>query len=121
MTMRVPKEAELYRADLPGYERGDFYNGAFAFADGLFVICSNGDGWEHVSVSRKSRCPSYEDMTRIKELFWDEEDCVMQLMVPKSEHVNFHPYALHMWRPINGQEIPRPPAIMVGPPTRKTG
>lgn len=114
MSLLVPREVELYRVQLPGYPRGDHKNGAFAFRDGLKAIVSSGMGWEHVSVSRKSRCPSYEDMDRMKHMFWDSEDCVMQLHVPDSEHVNYHPYTLHMWRPLNA-EIPRPPAIMVGP------
>lgn len=116
MSLFVPKEAELYRVGPPG----DHKNGAFAFRDGLFVICSDGEGWEHVSVSRKSRTPSYEDMTRIKGMFWHEDDCVMQLFVPVADHVNYHEHCLHMWRPLNA-EIPRPPSIMVGPSKRKTG
>jgi hypothetical protein len=114
MTMRVPKEAELYRVQLPGYPMGGPYEGAFQFRDGLTVICSNGDGWEHVSVSRKSKMPSYEDMDRIKRLFWDDEDLVMQLHMPVSEHINFHPFTLHMWRPLTAR-IPQPPYWMVGP------
>lgn len=114
MSLRTPNEIELYRIDTP-MGRGDPENGAFGFRDGLFVIISSGDGWEHVSVSRKSRIPSYEDMTRIKEIFWSDKDCVMQLFVPVRDHINCHPNCLHMWRPINGEEIPRPPSIMVGP------
>lgn len=117
MSLLIPREAELYRVQLPGYPIGDHKSGAFSFRDGLGCIVSAGEGWEHVSVSRKSRCPSWEDMCRIKELFWDDEDCVMQLHPPKSEYVNYHQYTLHLWRPIDGQKIPRPPAIMVGPPT----
>jgi hypothetical protein len=114
MGLRAPREAELYRLQLPGYPLGNYCNGAFEFRDGLKVIISTGAGWEHVSVSRKSRVPSYEDMCRIKDLFWDESDCVMQLMVPKSDHINYHPHCLHMWRPEEA-EIPRPPDWMVGP------
>lgn len=116
MSLLVPREAELYRTGPPG----DHKNGAFYFRDGLFVICSDGAGWEHVSVSRKSKLPSYEDMCRVKDMFWGEEDCVMQLMVPKSEHVNYHPYCLHMWRPLE-VEIPRPPMILVGPKEKEAG
>ena len=75
-------------------------------------------GWEHVSVSRKSRVPSYEDLVRIKNLFWDNSDTVMQLFVPKEDHVNYRPYCLHLWRPLNS-EIPRPPSLLVGP--KKSG
>lgn len=114
MGLYAPKEAELYRVHPSGYEKGNARNGAFGFPDGLFVLISDGMGWEHVSVSRKSRMPSYEDLTRVKTIFWDEEDTVMQLFVPDSEHINCHPYCLHMWRPLE-EKIPRPPSIMVGP------
>ena len=114
MGLFVPKHVELYRQELPGYEKGNHRNGAFSFPDGLFIIVSDGMGWEHVSVSRKSRMPSYEDLTRAKEIFWDEEDCAMQLFVPKSQHINCHQYCLHLWRPLE-DDIPMPPGIMVGP------
>jgi hypothetical protein len=32
----------------------------------------------------------------------------MQVHVPASEHINIHPYTLHLWRPLL-LEIPRPP------------
>jgi hypothetical protein len=79
----------------------------------LKVIASDKEGWEHVSVSRQDRCPTWEEMCAVKDLFWDHEDCVMQLHPPKSDWVSNHPYCLHMWRPI-GVEIPRPPDLMVG-------
>jgi len=48
----------------------------------------------------------------IKSLFWDEEDCVMQLHPPKARYVNDNKYVLHLWRP-TGLEIPEPPLILV--------
>lgn len=109
----VPPEVEIYRCRIPGYPRGDDQNGAFEFKDGLRTIISSGGGWEHVSVSRRSRTPSYEDMCRIKDIFWPDTQTVMQLHVPKDDHINCHEFCLHLWRPIT-VEIPRPPSIMVG-------
>lgn len=79
----------------------------------MTVIASDGEGWEHVSASFPNRCPSWEEMCRVKALFWDDEDCVMQLHPPKSEWISNHKYCLHLWRPV-GVEIPRPPGFMVG-------
>lgn len=76
------------------------------------VIASDGEGWEHVSVSLPDRCPHWGEMSAIKGLFWDPEDCVMQLHPPLSDYVNCHPYCLHLWRPVR-QVIPRPPEWMV--------
>lgn len=90
----------------------------------LVCIASDGAGWdqcgfpppawEHVSVSTAARCPTWEEMCLVKELFWDQEDVVIQLHPPRSEWVNCHPYCLHLWRPI-GIELARPPALSVGP------
>ncbi len=80
----------------------------------LKVSASDGEGWEHVSVSLPSRCPTWEEMCFIKDTFWDGEDCVMQLHPPRSEYVNNHPYCLHLWRPTDGRVIPQPPSIFVG-------
>lgn len=77
------------------------------------VIASDGEGWEHVSVSLPNRCPTWTEMCRVKELFWDPEDCVMQLHPPKSEWISNHQYCLHLWRPVSVW-IPTPPSWMVG-------
>ena len=84
----------------------------------LMIIASPGDAhegvpWEHVSVSTRKRCPNWAEMSFVKDLFWNEEECVMQLHPPKSTWINNHPYCLHLWRPLNGP-IPLPPQIAVG-------
>ena len=127
MSFFVPKFMEVSRVQLPGYPPGDSKNGAFMVRSmGLKIIASEGAGWQHVSVSRNKRTPSYEDMQWAKEQFWSDDVCVMQLHVPKSAHVNYHKYCLHLWCPIIDEkmecpdcgetpnEIPRPPSIMVG-------
>lgn len=118
-TCRVP--------GVPGLESatGDRY-GVFAVPlRGLVLRCIVTDGdqnyagspgpeyeWEHVSVSLPNRCPSWYEMDYIKDLFWSEDETVMQLHVPKSEHRNIHPHVLHLWKPRNAV-IPRPPAEAV--------
>ena len=79
----------------------------------LYVIASDGFGWEHVSVSRSDRCPTWGEMCQIKCLFWDDEDCVVQYHPPLKEYVNNHPFCLHLFRPI-GADFPMPPSILVG-------
>lgn len=95
--------------------RGDSGNGAFkVFVDGVsfMVIATNGGGWEHVSVSRKNRCPTWEEMCAIKDMFFKPEECVVQYHPPKSDYVNRHPYCLHLWRPLH-EKIPMPPIEFV--------
>jgi hypothetical protein len=80
----------------------------------LKVIISNGMGWEHASVSAPGRTPSWEDMQFVKECFWERDDVVMQLHPAEEDYMNFHPYCLHLWRPLDA-EIPTPPLFMVAP------
>jgi hypothetical protein len=84
---------------------------------GVFLQCiaSADDGWDHVSVSLPNRCPNWPEMEHVKRSFFSAGETAMQLHVPPSDHVNHHPYCLHLWRPNDGREIPRPPAIFVGP------
>lgn len=121
MTFHVPNKYRV-RTGRMGSTEADGNNGAFfvpahgAKAIGgprMTVVASDGMGWEHVSVSFPHRCPTWEEMSHVKGVFWDEDDCVMQLHPPRSEYVNNHPYCLHLWRPIDAA-IPLPPSLMVG-------
>lgn len=82
----------------------------------LRVIADVKLGWEHVSVSLPHRCPTWDEMETIKRLFFRDNETVMQLHVPEKDHVNYHPFCLHLWRPLN-KTIPRPPQVLVGPKT----
>jgi len=80
----------------------------------MTVIASDGGGWDHVSVSLRKRTPTWEEMEYVRELFFRDDEVVMQLSVPARDHVNLHKFCLHMWRPQH-VVIPRPPGFMVGP------
>ncbi len=102
---------------------GDETCGAFVFPspiDGqsLRIVASMEDGWDHVSVSRQSRVPNWPEMEFIKRKFFKDDETVMQLHLPPSEHINFHPFCLHLWRPQH-VDIPRPPAWMVAPENKR--
>lgn len=97
------------------------FTGAFQFRvqgenRSVFVIASDGEGWQHVSVSfgRVPGTPSWDVMCQVKDLFWNDEDAVIQFHPKKSEYVNNHKGCLHLWRCIDGRETPTPPKIMVG-------
>lgn len=79
----------------------------------LVVIASSDGGWEHVSVSRKNRCPNWPEMDYIKRVFFRDDECAIQYHVPRQDHISIHDNCLHLWRPV-GAEIPRPPGWMVG-------
>lgn len=116
MTFRIPNKYRI-RAGVLGSDDSVGCNGAFLVplrhGQKVYVIASDGDGWEHVSVSRQDRCPTWDEMCQVKDLFWEPEDCVVQFHPKRSEYVNMHPNCLHMWRPV-GQEWETPPTSMVG-------
>jgi hypothetical protein len=84
-------------------------------ARAMKVIATDGDDtdWEHVSVSlvNQNTCPSWDEMARIKKLFWEPEDCVVEFHVGKSDHVS-HAEVLHLWRYKKGP-FPQPPKEFV--------
>lgn len=91
-------------------------NGVFkVFVGGksFFVIASNGGGWDHVSVSRKNKMPTWDEMCAIKDMFFDPEEVAVRYHPKKSEYVNNHPYCLHLWRPNCGQALATPPKLYV--------
>lgn len=87
----------------------------------LKIIASAGDlegddtGWEHASITRiPSRLPpNWAEMCFVKDLFWDDEECVVQFHPPKSMYVSNHPTCLHLFRPVDGI-VRMPPPEMVG-------
>jgi len=78
------------------------------------VVWSNGHGWDHVSVSpyTESITPSWDDMCKIKDMFFYDEEEAFQFHPKKSEYVNMMPNCLHLWR-LQGVGSPRPPIQMV--------
>lgn len=99
------------------YESAGF-NGMFELeVNGLpvRVIASDGLGWKHVSVSiiGSRMTPSWPMMCQIKDLFWDENDWVIQFHPAHSEYVNNHPGCLHLWQPV-GKDFPKPESFLVG-------
>ncbi|WP_407397779.1 hypothetical protein [Treponema sp.] len=67
------------------------------------IVWSSGEGWEHVSVSYPRRTPTWEEMCKVKDFFWNDDETVVQYHPAKSEYVNIHPYCLHLWKPKDGE------------------
>ena len=85
----------------------------------VVVSCNgdNGSGWEHVSVhiiqgKKRQETPTWNDMCFIKNLFWSDDEVVIQFHPRKSEYVNVHNHCLHMWRSLN-EELLTPPNLLV--------
>lgn len=76
------------------------------------IIANSCDGWDHVSVSYMGRTPTWEEMDTIKRMFFKPSEVAMQLHVETKNHINIHPYVLHLWRPTD-QHVPLPPKEFV--------
>lgn len=83
---------------------------------GMRIVASQGMGWDHVSVSRRNRCPNWTEMEYVKRLFFAPHEVCMQLHVAESEHLSMYDNCLHIWRPNDGRAIPLPPPITVATP-----
>ena len=79
------------------------------------IIFSTGAGWEHVSVApfKRSITPSWDDMCAIKNIFWKEDEAVIQIHPSIDEYVNNKDNCLHLWR-CTYKEMVLPPSILVG-------
>ena len=66
---------------------------------GSVVFGFDEGGWEHVSVSPyKGKLPTWDDMCEIKDIFWNDDEEVIQIHPKKSEYVNILDNCLHLWR-----------------------
>lgn len=70
-----------------------------------------GGRWEHVSISHYNRrkLPTWEDMCRVKDIFFGPEEMAVQIHPEESSYVhsvgtgsNKLENVLHLWRPVGG-------------------
>lgn len=91
-------------------------NGAFQvpiFGNRYFFIISDGGGWDHVSITMKrQRCPTWNEMCMIKNIFWEEHEAVIQIHPAKEDYINNVKYCLHLWKNQSGMDLP--PSSYVG-------
>jgi len=123
-----PEEVEMGRVLHGAYgSEENAHHGAFHLrmtkgGDRIFVIVDDGEtwqasglagpAWEHVSVSLYNRCPTWQEMCWVKDLFWSENECVVQYHPAKAQYVNRHDNCLHLWR-LKDAEFPLPPVACV--------
>lgn len=118
---KVPNEYRERKHPILGSDDSLGNNGLFhiPFEEGIIahVLASDGRGWEHVSVhiveNGKQETPTWDEMCAIKDIFWDDEDCVVQYHPPKSQYVNHHEHVLHLWRSTEF-EFTVPDPILIG-------
>lgn len=104
---KVPESYRIINHPTMGSNRSFGNNGAFKIPledVTAFVIASDGEGWEHVSVhivnDGVDDIPIWEEMVNIKNMFWDDEDTVIQFHPKRSEYKNHNENVLHLWKQV---------------------
>lgn len=103
--MKNLKALDKYRIEHPFWPQTETA-GAFKVMVGQrsFIVLASisdigEDGlWEHISVSpkNKKRCPTWDEMCAIKDMFFGlDEECV-EFHPKKNEYVNISEYCLHI-------------------------
>ena len=92
-------------------------DGGFAkMPSGRTIVWSYAGGWEHVSINDKHTTPTWDDMCRLKDMFWRDDETVIQYHPAKADYVNNLKHCLHLWKPIEEYtgKLPIPDSILVG-------
>lgn len=75
--------------------------------DNLIIFSIDGNKWEHVSLSFQDRCPTWDEMCIVKDIFWRKDETVVQFHPKESSYVNLYPFCLHLWKKVNEEwELP---------------
>lgn len=61
--------------------------------------------WRHASMSRPLRNPDYDDLVLLKAAAWGDDGYAYQVFPARSEHVNIHEHALHLWGTPTGERL----------------
>lgn len=113
----ISKKIERYRVT-----RGPMASTSAIGNNGVFLIkhknriyqtvISDQGGWDHVSVSLPNRIPRWKEMCIIKDMFFEDNEVVVQYHPAKKHYVNDHAYVLHLWR-CQDKPMPIPPVPFV--------
>lgn len=90
----------------------DPFPAGYETAAGLRILVSidrmeSGDRWLHVSVTRRERMPTWEELREVKNLLIGREKEAAQILPRESEYVDVHRYCLHLWSPVDADILPR--------------
>jgi hypothetical protein len=78
---------------------------------GLSIIVSgdtelDGRRWIHMSVAHPERMPTWSELVAAKEFIVGRDAYAVQVIPPKREHVNIHPFCFHLFSCIDGHPLP---------------
>jgi len=69
-------------------------------------IEDDGRAWLHFSTAFAHRLPTWPEFVSTKEKFLGAEVKAIQIIPPRAEYVNIHPYVLHAFVCLDGDPLP---------------
>jgi len=67
---------------------------------------TDGRLWVHLSVAGRDRLPTWDELVAVRDWILGPEALAIQLVPPVTEHVNIHPFCLHLWHCADGSPLP---------------
>jgi hypothetical protein len=74
-------------------------------SDGPAPDAPDGPDWRHASISRPNRDPDYDELVLLHRAVWGQDGYAYQVFAARSEHVNIHHHALHLWGTPDGARL----------------
>lgn len=65
---------------------------------------AEGGRFDHVGISPTNRTPTWEEMCKVKDIFFDPEEECYQVFPKRSQYVNIRKNCLHIWRDVQKGE-----------------
>ncbi|MDE5860853.1 MAG: hypothetical protein K2H28_01515 [Ruminococcus sp.] len=78
----------------------------------IFFTAKWNDNWEQVYISRVSNRPKWDELCETKEIFWNDDECVIQYIPSESMHKDKYNNCLYLWKSVS-VEIPIPPETLI--------
>ncbi len=63
--------------------------------------------WLHLSISRQTRIPSWDDLVRVRDAMGYAEFLFVQVLAPRSFWLNVHDYCMHLQSRLDRETLPR--------------
>lgn len=84
---------------------------AYRRRDGATLIWSvareqDGRRWLHISMAHRRHLPTWSELVDAKEWIAGDDVVGYQVIPARSEWISIHPYALHVWIPLDGGGLP---------------
>lgn len=100
----LPASWRLHRTTVDGAHYVQAFTGLSIIVSGATEL--DGKRWVHLSVAHPSRLPTWAELVDAKEFLVGKDEYAVQVLPPRAEHVNIHPYCLHLFHCVEGNQLP---------------